>query len=38
MPYIFKEIQVDVDINDFLESCSLEEKKELIKNLKEDDL
>ena len=38
MPYIFTEIEVDVDVDDFLESCSRREKEQLVKKLKEGDL
>ena len=38
MPYIYTEVEVDIDVVDFLDSCSRREKEELIKALKEGDL
>lgn len=38
MPYIYKEVEVDIDVDDFLDSCSRREKEQLVKNLKEGDL
>jgi hypothetical protein len=38
MPYIYTEVEVDIDVEDFLDSCSRREKEELIKKLKEGDL
>lgn len=38
MPYIYTEVEVDIDVEDFLDSCSRREKEELVKKLKEGDL
>lgn len=38
MPYIYTEVEVDIDVDDFLDSCSRREKEQLVKNLKEGDL
>lgn len=38
MPYIYKEVEVDIDVDDFLDSCSRREKEQLVKKLKEGDL
>jgi hypothetical protein len=35
MAYIFTEVEVDIDVDDFLESCSRREKEDLVKRLKE---
>ena len=38
MAYIWTEVDIHVDVEDFLESCSRKEKEKLIKILKEGDL
>ena len=38
MPYIYTEVEVDIDVDDFVDSCSRREKEQLIKKLKEGDL
>ena len=35
MAYIFTEVEVDIDVDDFLESCSRREQEDLVKRLKE---
>ena len=35
MAYIFTEVEVDIDVDDFLGSCSRREKEDLVKRLKE---
>jgi len=35
MAYIFTEVEVDIDVDDFLESCSRREKEDLVRRLKE---
>jgi hypothetical protein len=38
MPYIYTEVEVDIDVDDFVDSCSRREKEQLVKKLKEGDL
>jgi hypothetical protein len=38
MAYIYTEVEVDIDVDDFLDSCSRREKEQLVKKLKEGDL
>lgn len=38
MAYIWTDVEVDIDVEDFLESCSRKEKEQLIRKLKEGDL
>lgn len=38
MAYIYTEVEVDIDVDDFLDSCSRREKEQIIKKLKEGDL
>ena len=38
MAYIYTEVEVDIDVDDFLDSCSRKEKEQLVKKLKEGDL
>jgi hypothetical protein len=38
MAYIYTEVEVDIDVDDFVDSCSRREKKQLVKKLKEGDL
>lgn len=38
MAYIYAEVEVDIDVDDFVDSCSRREKEELIKKLKQGDL
>jgi hypothetical protein len=38
MAYIYTEVEVDIDVDDFVDSCSRREKEQLVKKLKEGDL
>jgi hypothetical protein len=38
MAYIYTEVEVDINVEDFLDSCSRREQEKLIKKLKEGDL
>jgi hypothetical protein len=38
MAYIYTEVEVDIDVDDFLDSCSRKEKEQLVNKLKEGDL
>ena len=38
MAYIYTNVEIDIDVDDFVDSCSRREKEQLIKKLKEGDL
>jgi hypothetical protein len=38
MAYIYTNVEIDIDVDDFVDSCSRIEKEQLIKKLKEGDL
>lgn len=38
MAYIYTNVEIDIDVDDIVDSCSRREKEQLIKKLKEGDL